>query len=210
MIDHTPSRLGTCPRDKAKQANRMSPAGIPMFYGANDALTAVREVGFLSANQYATWCAFETSQASTVIDFTGLPPVPSMFDPEMGGIRRLLIFLHRFVKQLSDRIRPDFEQIDYVPTQIVTEYLLRIHGGGGAVDGLLYPSSLTGEVCAVFDVPNGRCVEQGPGWADGGELRLGLVPGTIDSRALVAGDRAGVPKLQPQLPGKDECSIASR
>ncbi|UQA95891.1 RES family NAD+ phosphorylase [Streptomyces halobius] len=34
------SRLDTAPREFAAQANRMSPAGIPMFYGAQDPETA--------------------------------------------------------------------------------------------------------------------------------------------------------------------------
>ena len=39
----TPSDLGPPPLEKANQANRMSPAGIPMFYGCDDEDTALRE-----------------------------------------------------------------------------------------------------------------------------------------------------------------------
>lgn len=49
-----------------------------------------------------------------------------MFDPERGGERRPLLFPHQFVKQLSKPARAQFEDIDYVPTQVMTEYLLRI------------------------------------------------------------------------------------
>jgi hypothetical protein len=38
------SDLGTAPRERATQANRMSPAGIPMFYGAENPATAMQEV----------------------------------------------------------------------------------------------------------------------------------------------------------------------
>jgi hypothetical protein len=47
---HTPAEtytsaadLGTVPRKHARHSNRMSPAGIPMFYGAEDAATAIAE-----------------------------------------------------------------------------------------------------------------------------------------------------------------------
>jgi hypothetical protein len=76
-----------------------------------------------------------------------------MFDPERGGERRPLLFLHQFVKQLSKPARAQFEDIDYVPTQVMTEYLLRIFRKG-EVDGILYPSALTGDVSAVLSVSN--------------------------------------------------------
>lgn len=186
-IDRTASRLGTVPRDKALAANRMSPAGIPMFYGAGDATTAIREVAFHSDHANVTWAQFELTANLAVVDFTALPTIPSMFDPDLGAMRRQLSFLHHFVAQLSDRARPLHEQIDYVPTQIVTEYLLRVHGEGQSADGLLYGSSITGDVCVVADVPNDRCVESAgitalPSFA--------LVPGTVSTRTLSPSDRS--------------------
>jgi hypothetical protein len=53
-IDHTAARLGTSPVERAKQANRMNPAGIPMFYGADDSRTAVREVAFRTDDTHVT------------------------------------------------------------------------------------------------------------------------------------------------------------
>ncbi|MDE2934569.1 MAG: RES domain-containing protein [Chloroflexota bacterium] len=37
-------QLGTAPASRARSANRMSPAGIAMFYGASDEQTAIAEV----------------------------------------------------------------------------------------------------------------------------------------------------------------------
>jgi len=91
---------------------------------------------------------------------------------------------------LSQPARETYEQIDYVPTQIVTEYLLRIFLDGEGVDGLLYASALTGEVCAVLDVPYDRCVKQTPGWEDSDELRLGLSRGSQFTRALTVNERS--------------------
>jgi hypothetical protein len=178
------SELGTAPRECAMQANRMSPAGIPMFYGAEDMSTAVREATVRTPHEWVTVAAFETSQPCTVINFTSLQPVPSMFDLERARVRRPLMFLHAFVRHLSEPARETYEQIDYVPTQIVTEYLLRIFGHGELVKGLLYKSSLTGGVSAVLDVPNDRCVEREPGWAVEQGLRLGLLTNSAELRSV--------------------------
>jgi HEPN/RES N-terminal domain 1/RES domain len=173
--------LGTAPREHARQANRMSPAGIRMFYGAVDAETAIKETAAHTDFAWITVGAFHTSQLCTVVDFTHLPVVPSIFDVERGGLHRPLLFLHQFVAQLSKPIRGrDYEQIDYVPTQVVTEYLLRIFGNGRAVCGILYPSALTGAACVVLDVPNERCVDTGMS-LPGDKLGLWLMPGSVRS-----------------------------
>ena len=82
-----------------------------------------------------------------------------------------------------------YEQIDYVPTQIVTEYLLRIFGNGALVDGLLYASALTGRVSAVLDVPASRCAGQVTGWDAGAELRFGLVQDSVEMRKLTSAEK---------------------
>jgi hypothetical protein len=188
-IAQTARRLGTAPPDHALLANRMSPAGIPMFYGADDEDTAIREVAFKSLAENVTWGRFKLSSPMGVVDFTALPGVPSMFDPERGSKRRALVFLHRFAEQLRSPVRPGHEQIDYVPTQVVTEYLLRVHRGGAVVQGLLYPSSLTGTACAVLDVPNDRCVDQDRAQAVT-PLELHLIPSTVRSRPIASSERA--------------------
>ena len=182
--------LGTAERRYSKQANRMSPAGIPMFYGATEPATAIQEVAVRSEDNLVTAGRFEMSRPCTVVDFTRLPATPSIFDPEWGSAWRYLRFLNSFIMALSQPARETYEQIDYVPTQIVTEYLLRIFLDGEGVDGLLYASALTGEVCAVLDVPYDRCVKQTPGWEDGDELRLGLSRGSQFTRALTVNERS--------------------
>jgi hypothetical protein len=181
--------LGTAPRAAATQANRMSPAGIPMFYGASDADTAIREVSMNARHEekkkQVTLGRFLTSKACAVVDFTTLPPIPSIFDPELGESRRFLVFLHRFRDDLCKPLGDRVPEIEYVPTQIVTEYLLRVFGHETGVEGLLYSSALDDKVCVVFDVPNDRCVEQVPGQED--DQRLGLV---LDLKSIGTGEEA--------------------
>ena len=188
-IDRTAARLGTAPVKYATQANRMSPAGIPMFYGSDDPSTAVREVAAHAESDRVTYGQFETSRPSVVVDFTKLRPIPSMFDPEWGAVRRVFVFLHRFVEQLSQPVRTGQELIDYVPTQIITEYLLRVYEEGSLVMGLLYRSAITGGVNAVLDVPNSCCVEQSEGWRDEDTLKLGLLPDSVFTRPIEPKER---------------------
>jgi hypothetical protein len=155
--------LGTAGRAHAKQANRMSPAGIPMFYGAEDADTAVRESLVRTSDTHVSVAAFQTVQPLTVVDLTGslIPQVPSEFDVERFTERHGILFLLDFVKDLTKPIRESYEQIDYVPTQILVEYLLKVHERAeGDVSGLMYTSAVTGETCIVLDVPNKRCIER--------------------------------------------------
>ncbi|WP_327415250.1 HEPN-associated N-terminal domain-containing protein [Streptomyces sp. NBC_01233] len=174
-------RLGTAPRELARQANRMSPAGIPMFYGAFDFDTALRETSVRGGEPWATAGEFEISHSCFVVDFTGVPSVPSMFDPDHAADRRTLIFLHSFIEALSKPARSLYEQIDYVPTQVVTEYLLHVFRPSARVAGLLYSSSLTGGVAAVLNVPHDRCVDSA-GEVQEGEvesLRMILDPASL-------------------------------
>ena len=158
-IHRTAAKLGTVPKERALKANRMSPAGIPMFYGAVDEATAITEVAHGSPDTHMTWCQFELTTGLRVVDFMQLPPEPSIFDPELGSMRRQIRFLNMFVQELSDHVKPNHEQIDYVPTQIVTEYLLHVHGGDGRVRGLVYPSSLADGACVALDIPNTHCID---------------------------------------------------
>ncbi|MCX4539016.1 HEPN-associated N-terminal domain-containing protein [Streptomyces sp. NBC_01669] len=175
QVDWNARRLGTAPRQYARQANRMSPAGIPMFYGAIDAETAVQETSLRSEEPWATAAAFETSSPCSVVDFTDLPPVPSLFDRGRAKDRRPLMFLRDFAAQLTAPARSTYEQIDYVPTQVVTEYLLHVFRPEAPVSGLLYTSSLTGKMAAVIDVPNERCIDHGMEVLGQGDSHLALV-----------------------------------
>jgi hypothetical protein len=178
------SDLGTVPLDRASKANRMSPAGIALFYGSGDFDTAVAEVAERSDDDWVTGGRFETSRACRVVNFTKLEDPPSIFDGRNRHRRRPLIFLHHLVEELRKPARETWEQLDYVPTQVVTEFLLRIFLDGRAVVGLLYPSAQTGVVSAVLDVPNERCMEQQADWASQDDIVLGLVPGSIETRRL--------------------------
>ena len=142
----TPEQLGPPPRNVAKQANRMSPAGIPMFYGCDDEETALIEAA--QGSGYYSLGEFETARVSIILDLTDIPEVPSLFDPvsdfDKVVPRRALRFLHHISGEMSGRIeRGDRAHIEYVPTQVVTEFIRsKVTWGVSRVDGIRYSSSV--------------------------------------------------------------------
>lgn len=174
-------KLGTTPVCKS-QSNRMSPAGIPMFYGALDPNTATAEATQGTSRTHVTVGAFNVTGSASLLDLTNLKPAPSIFSPD-GAERGQWLFLHRFEQTL--RAKASHREIDYVPTQIVTEYFLRIFEGGGAFDGIQYRSDvLSGRSCVVLDLRNDACVDPPADPPDAADLRVVLDPSTLAIEAL--------------------------
>lgn len=133
-------------------ANRMSPEGIPMFYATFEAETALDEIN--DSKPCATVARFLTSRALTVVDLSVLKrkKLPSIFDEKNRDLRQALIFLKRFAEEISMKTEGK-PAIDYVPTQIVTEYFRHVfrYGDNKAIDGIIYSSAAReGGHCAVL------------------------------------------------------------
>ena len=138
-----PHELGPPPLRKAGQS-RMSPAGIVMMYVSEDTSTALYE----TANAVGTYAigTFRTRRVINILDLAQLPPVPSVFEEIPDSLeydpRRNLIFLHRLAHDISRPIaRDDRIHIDYVPTQVVTEYVRSARFSSGRLDGIRYRSA---------------------------------------------------------------------
>lgn len=157
-------RLGTVPLRFATKTNRMSPAGVPMFYGALDPTTAGAEVRAYAGEGVALRIGeFQVSRPVFVLDLTNLPDVPSLFDPVHGGIRREVGFLHSFVKDLQARVDLDAAEIEYVPTQVMTEFFLQVFRpastGGVGLAGIVYPSDQAKGAAVVLEFRNEQCFD---------------------------------------------------
>jgi hypothetical protein len=90
-----------------------------------------------------------------------------------------LSFIAEFASDLSEPVDQDGrEHIDYVPTQIVTEYFRRLFPS--KVDGILYASCQNdgGRSCVLF-VDNDGCREAALGWEMERDAALGLVAGCL-------------------------------
>lgn len=152
----TAQELGAPPTKAAKYPNRMSAAGIPAFYGAFDQETAIAETYTPTGNfKWATVGKFAAHRDLTVVDLSKIPSIPSIFEPNSRWKRHGLIFLRHFLRDFTAPIEKDGrEHIDYVPTQIVAEYLRFVHRmkKDTPIDGIVYPSSRNqgSNACILF------------------------------------------------------------
>lgn len=153
-IDHPRERFETLaelcspPVREAKYSNRMSPAGVSAFYASYDPRTAVEETDRDDQGEpaVATVGIFSVTEDIPVVDLTQLPEVPSLFDRgnSLRYRRRSVLFLHNFVAELTSPVsKDDLEHIEYVPSQVVTEFLRDRFEivASESPKGIVYPSA---------------------------------------------------------------------
>ncbi len=171
--------IGAPPAAYASQS-RMSPAGIPMVYTALERETALAET--LECPEKpgrVVWTGeFHVRAATRIVDLGLAPEIPSFFDLTQSVDRsEKLRFLHEFRDDVSKPIERDgLVHVNYVPTQVITEYLRRAFqtDEGEPVFGLQFASSrdAAGHNVVVF-LDNEHCVdpEEDPWIAPALELR---------------------------------------
>jgi hypothetical protein len=135
-----------------------------MFYSAGDRETALTEV-LEPGDEVASVGRFETDTSVWVVDLDRLPPVPSLFDDDRRHLRAPLRFLHGFSHDFVKPIeRNGREHIEYVPTQIVTEYFrhhFRVREGDD-IHGIAYTSARrAGGRCVLLFADGDQCYGSG-------------------------------------------------
>lgn len=145
------TEIGTPPAEFA-QDNRMTPKGIGAFYGAETEEGAIAEVGYATTGTLSIG-QFELLSALEVADLRDPPPLPSLFDRQKRHLRGTITFLHSFMEAIRKESPPsDRHNLEYIPTQVITE-LLRYYGlPGMQIDGVLWRSAKNPDVdvCALF------------------------------------------------------------
>ena len=145
----TAKELGSPPTADAEN-NRMSGAGISMFYAAESEATATAEIR-PDPGKAVTVARWTPSRELVYLDLLAAQPIPSIFDMTARGDRRWLLFLSELASDLARTVDPRSAPIEYVPTQIMTEYI-RDHlrdRDNRQVDAIRYRSAA--------DPPNGVC-----------------------------------------------------
>lgn len=130
-------------------AGRMNPSGIPLFYAAFDADTALDEVfTHSSAWRYAVCGEFVTDAEIQILDLTGAPYLVDLLSGDRRQITQA-VFLNRFVESISRPLNPidDPHSLDYLPTQYLVEAIERSPGVWSTtppvdVAGIAYPSAI--------------------------------------------------------------------
>lgn len=132
--------MGVSPADTVS-SGRMNPAGIPYLYVALEKETARAEI-ITKATVYGE-AVFVTKRDLMVVDLGKIKEPPSQFEPELYQQRYETYFLRGFQNDIVEPVSKDSrEHIDYVPTQVVSEFLRHRFkdNDGNRIDGVIYPS----------------------------------------------------------------------
>ncbi|CAK7066950.1 MAG: hypothetical protein DELT_01683 [Desulfovibrio sp.] len=154
--------IGTPKVEFAVKANRMSPVGIPMFYGGFTPELCLAEIDYDSKTQYAHIAKFACLRPLLLVDFTALPRIPSLYSSnrELRPIARLV---RSFAEEVSKPLIPSTEKVDhieYIPTQAITEWLrYGFRVDGEKIDGVLYDSAKKKGTCGVLFFENEECID---------------------------------------------------
>ncbi|MCX5441297.1 RES domain-containing protein [Streptomyces sp. NBC_00063] len=179
--NYVAATIGSTPKHRAA-ANRLSPAGVSMFYGSADIETAVVEISAHDSRPYAAVAAFELIRPVPVIDLSVTLASPSIFAPNSRSLLHQIEFIRSFAADLSEPVVLDGrEHTAYVPTQVLTEYFRWV--SPLYVEGIVFRSAQNGGLnYALFTGPEG-CVDAG---ADKPDAMLRLQPCTelVVARAL--------------------------
>lgn len=128
--------LGPPPRAE-RIGGRMNAPGVAVFYGGFSRDTCISEIR-PPIGSYVISATFEVTRPLRLLDMTAFErPVPiSMFDPAFRDRATYFRFLRQFHREIIRPVLPGGEAIDYVPTQVVAEYLANVV----PLDGVIYAS----------------------------------------------------------------------
>lgn len=196
--------LGSPKHEYTRFSNRMSPAGIPMFYGGFDEATAVAEVVQSRKDKDATvtTAGWRITKPLHLLDLRKPKAITSFYDTSNDFVRNGQIFLLNFAKELSRPVPKDgYEHINYAPTQVLTEYFRRVFKYGEpeeeprwyewktGLHGIIYKSAVHQGDCIVLFAESTHCGEVGKEY---GELEtkpwIEILPDTIQRYPLPATD----------------------
>jgi hypothetical protein len=137
----SPIRQLAPPEPAAARAGRMNAAGISVFYGSFDENTCVAELR-IPVGGSALIGQFEILRPLRVLDLTRLEAARqrlSYFDRDYARLRGYASFIQGFHQEIRRPVIPGRESLDYLPTQIVAEYLWT--QVTPQIDGLIFGSS---------------------------------------------------------------------
>lgn len=138
----------TSPPAEFAKVNRLSSAGISMFYGSFEPDTPIEEIRHYSNDSFIYLGHFETTKDLCVVNLCNLPKI----DFWMPSGWQEYSFLSHFHDEISKPISEDKPDIEYIPSQIFTEYVRYLcrASTGKSYDGIIYRSSLTGRKNVVL------------------------------------------------------------
>lgn len=139
MLVHPDRELGPPPH-RLSGTNRMSAKGISVFYGASTPDTAISEIRPPVGSDVVSAC-FRLIRPLRLLNLPALTHLRargSLFDPALIKMCQQIAFLRKLTGRMVTPVMPGDEDFDYLPTQVIAEYLA--DPAGLNLDGMLYPS----------------------------------------------------------------------
>ena len=110
-----------------------------MFYGAEDAPSAIAE----ARADEPVLARFQTEMPIILVDLAELPRIPGFFSSAPRRVRQGLSFLHQLTREMAEPVEQDNRvNVEYIPTQIVTEFFRDWSFSAGNPHGIRYVSAL--------------------------------------------------------------------
>ncbi len=132
--------LGAPPRNYVR-SGRMNPAGISVFYGATDRNPCIAESRAL-VGSYVVIGSFNVLREVRLLNLDKLRDIEyrgSLFDSKSHLHWEQAAFLQVLVKEFTRPVMPDDKELEYLPTQVVAEYL--VEKISPKIDGIIFQSS---------------------------------------------------------------------
>jgi hypothetical protein len=146
-IAKDPSALMGPPPPTLRRAGRMNAAGIAVFYGATERDTAVAELR-PAVGSLISLAAFRVHRPIHVLDLTRFTRAGKQLDifAKNQMVRATQwAFMQSFASEISQPILPGDEHLEYVPAQVVAEYLtstpVRWRGTEVTPDAIIFRSA---------------------------------------------------------------------
>ncbi len=150
------AELRAPPHDRAR-AKRMNASGIRVFYGALREEIAMAEVRPPVGSRVVVG-TFTPRRTLRVLDLVALRwprEYADIFSAGFDALSKKLVFLSTLQDEISRPIQPYDEELEDLPTQVISEYLANVIG----LDGIAYKSAQTpAEILATGPASKNRNV----------------------------------------------------
>ncbi len=149
LMGHPPARMA--------KSGRANPVGISYLYLADELLTTLFETR-ASLHDYVTIGEFRLNEKIKIIDLKEVGNLDPFELAEQGVLESYLAylpFLEELGNELSKPVRRNDSELDYLPTQYLTEFIKSL-----GADGVAYGSSLNkaGKNFAIFYPEKLECI----------------------------------------------------
>jgi hypothetical protein len=150
---YTPKSMGKPPENKAKNG-RANPVGIPYLYLASSLQTSIAEIRS-TINDFVTVGKFKFLSPISVIDLRDVSPFQFTDSEDLEILVNKIGYLKKLGEDLSKPINQKDSELEYLPTQYLSEFIKK-----SGWDGVAFKSSLSdGYNLTIFSDKKCKCTK---------------------------------------------------